>query len=188
MRLHGFTGLSAILATPAIAAQEAANPFAGQIYQAAAAVIVFLVVLVVLKKYAWSRILQGLQDREAKIQNDLENAEKSAKQAQATLDEYKQRMSGAENEVRQLLDKARTDAHAISARLKEQAQADIDQMRSRAEANITTAKEQALGEIYAQVATLSTEVAGRILQRQIDAPAQQQLVDEILEQLRTTKS
>ena len=57
-------------------------------------------------------------------------------------------------------------------------------MRQRAEGDITAAKVQALSEIYEEVATISTSVAGRILQRQINPEDQQRLVEESLKQLK----
>ena len=73
------------LASPAFAA-GGSNPFAGTIYQAIAAAIVFLALFFVLKTKAWGPILKGLQDRETKISNDLAEAERSAKMAQDTLE------------------------------------------------------------------------------------------------------
>ena len=171
-----------------ILAAEDVTPFAGTIYQAVAAAVVFIVVLIVLKKTAWGKILQGLQDRETRIKNDLEGAERSAKEAQKTLNEYQQQLAAANDEVRQVIDQGRADAQKIAAQIKQQAQDEIGQMRNRAESEIAAAKEQALNEIYAETATLATEVAGRILKRQISVEDQQQLVQDALAELTRTSN
>ncbi len=177
-----------VLCLSVLAAEGAANPFAGTIYQAVAAAVVFIVVLVVLKKAAWSKILLGLQDRENRIREDLETADRSAKQAQQTLSEYEQKLAAANDEVRQIIDQGRSDAAKLATQIKDDAQTQITQMRRRAETEIDAAKQQAVDEIYAQTAMLATEVAGRILKRQIDPQDQQQLVQETISELSQSRN
>ncbi len=159
------------------------NPFAGTIYQAIAAAIVFIVVLVVLKKMAWGPILTGLQDRENKIKGDLESAEKAANDAQSTLKDYEAKLAAAQEEARQIIEESRVDAQRVAAQLKDQTQSEITQMKDKATREITAAKEQALTELYTQAATMSTQIAGRILKRELNAADQQAIVDESLAQL-----
>ena len=171
------------VASRTMAAEAGANPFAGTYYQAVATAIVFVVVLVVLKKYAWGNILQGLQDREDKIRRDLQDAQSAAKDADATLKQYQARLLEAQGEAQQIIDRSRRDAEQIAQQIKDDAQQQMTRMRQRATADVRAAKEQALNEIYDEVAELSTTVAGRILRRQISAADQQQLISESLDQL-----
>ena len=157
--------------------------FAGTLAQSIAAVVVFMILLALLWKAAWGPILRGLQDRESKIKADLEQAETAARQANATLEQYKARLAEAQAEARRIIDEGRAAADRIAQQIKAQAQADIEQMRKRAENDIRTARQQAISDIYAQTAALATQVAGRILQRQIDPADQQRLVQESLEEL-----
>ncbi len=167
----------------ALTLASGADPFVGTLYQAGAAAFVFLALLWILKSKAWGPILKGLQERENKIRDDLESAERSAKQAEQTLGEYRQQLTDANAEVKQIIDKGRADAQQLASQLKEQTQDEITRLRQRAEAEIASAKAQALGELYAEAATLATDVAGRILKRQIAETDQQQLVDEALAEL-----
>jgi len=177
---------TAVVASDASA--EPSTPFAGTIYQSIAAIIVFVVLLVVLKKMAWGPILKGLQDREAKIRGDLEAAEHSAAKAKQTQSEYEQQLSDAHEQVRKLIDQGKVEAQRIADQLKQAAQDDIVQMGERAESDIRSAKEQALTDIYTQTATLATDVAGRILKRQINSGDQQQLVDEAVNELNRSQN
>lgn len=167
---------------PALAA-GGTNPFEGRIYQAIAAAIVFIVVLLTLKKAAWPKILQGLQDRENKIRQDLEQAEKAAQQSQETLKQYQAQLAEARAEARQIIEQSRVDALKVGQQIKDEAQREMIQIRQRAETEIRTAKEQAITEIYAEAATLSTQIAGRILQREISPDDHAQLVQDTLGQL-----
>ncbi len=167
-------------AMPILAAGGGSNPFAGRIYQAAAAAIVFIALFMLLKSKAWGPILKGLQDRENKIKNDLEEAERQNKQAAETLKEYQSQLADAQNQARKVIEQARTDASRLAQQEKDQAIAEINSMRQRAEADIRAAKEQAVSEIYTQVATVSTQVAGKILQREVNADDNQQLIEQAL--------
>ncbi|MAG16835.1 MAG: ATP synthase F0 subunit B [Phycisphaerae bacterium] len=180
------TGAAALALMPAVAlaADDGNNLFAGTLLQSLAAIIAFVILLVVLRKFAWGPILSGLQDREAKIKGDLEEAEKAANEANATLTEYKAKLADAQEQARAMIDQSRADAQRVAAEIKDDTQNEINQMKERAQQDIGAAKEQALGEIYQQTAALATDVAGRILQRQIDETDQQRLVDESLGQLK----
>ncbi len=187
MRYLMACGILALAASPALAEDAAANPFAGTIYQSAAAVIVFLLLLLVLKKLAWGPILKGLQDRENRIKADLERAERSAKEAVAKLAEYEAQLAKARTEVVAIIDKGRQDAEAIAHRMADETQEGIVAARKRAEAEIQHAKEQALADVYTQIARLSTQVAGRIVKREIKPEDQHDLVREAVNKLQTAK-
>ena len=174
--------VSLFLTTPLFAAGPA-NPFVGTIYQAIAAGVVFVVVFMILKKAAWGPILRGLQDREQKIKTDLENAERSAKEATQTLEKYQRQLADAQADAAKLIDQTRAEAAKLSAELKENAHQEITQLKDRAQNDIKTAKEQALNEIYHQASGLVIQVAGRVLQREINADDQEQLVQQSLAEL-----
>lgn len=163
-------------------AEAGSSPFAGTVYQSVAAILVFVILAVALKKYAWGPILKGLQDREAKIKHDLERAEQAARQAENTLQEYQTRLSFAHDEAKKIIEKSRHDAQTIANNLKEQTQKDLDQLRQRCQADIQAAKEQAVRDIYTYTADLATAVAQRILQRQINEDDLQRLIDDSLTQ------
>ena len=174
---------AATFAEDAHGAEEPPSVFAGTIAQSIAAVIVFLVLLGVLYKKAWGPILTGLQDRENKIKSDLESAEKQAVEAAQTLDAYRTQLKEAQAEAAGLIEQARKDAEQVAAKLRSDTEADIKSIKDRATSDIASAKEQAVKDIYAQAAQLSTTIAGRILQREINADDQQQLVQASLNEL-----
>lgn len=169
-------------------AKGGSTPFAGEIYQAIAAAIVFFLLIVILKKMAWGPILQGLVDREKKIKDDLQQAETAARQATATLEQYRKQLAESHAEARRIIEQGRADAEKLAASLHQQAEADINAMRVRAQAEITNAREQAVAELYSQAATLATSVAGKILQRELNPADQQRLVEESLATLQKSSN
>lgn len=151
-------------------------------------IVLFVILLVVLSKFAWPHILKGLQDREQKIRSDLEQAAKAARDATATMAEYEAKLADARQDARALIEEAKVGAERFATQLKATAQADVEQIRKRAEHEITAAKEQALVELYTETAALATQVAGRIIQRELRPEDQEQLINEAVRQFRETQN
>jgi F-type H+-transporting ATPase subunit b len=149
--------------------------------------LLFGALLFVLGKFVWPHILKSLQDREQKIRSDLEEAEQANKQAQETLAQYKQQLSEAQKESQRIIEQSRQESQELAKQWKQQTQQELQQMRQRAEQEIQAAKEQAVSELYEQSATLATDVAGRILQREISASDQQQLIEQSLRELEQSR-
>jgi F-type H+-transporting ATPase subunit b len=146
-------------------------------------VIVFLLLLGLLYRFAWGPILTGLQDRENRIKSDLEETEAAARAANATLAEYKRKLSEASAEAQRLVEQARLEAQKLGAQLRQEADREIQQQRQRALREIETAKQQAVSDLYRQSATLATRIAGRILQRELNAADHEALVRTALAEL-----
>jgi len=149
--------------------------------------VLFIMFFIALSVFVWPKILKALQDREGKIKGDLDSAEKSAKEAADTLKEYQERLAAAQEEARQIIEQGKADAEKIAAQLKEQAQTDLTQMKQRAESEIDAAKQMALSELYAETATLATQIAGRIIERELSAKDQRKLIDDALAQYKNTR-
>lgn len=172
---------------PLLAADAEPNLFAGSILQALAAIIAFLVVLFILKKFAWGPVLDGLQAREHKIRTDLENAEKANAEAKANLAGYEAKLKEANAEAAALVAQSRTTAQQVADGLKADAERQIAQMKERAQKDIAAATEAAKADIYAQAADLSTLIAGRILQRELGTQDHQALVTQTVQELEQTR-
>ena len=145
--------------------------------------ILFVLVILVLGKYVWPPILRGLQAREGKIRQDLEQAEKAAADAAATLDQYNAQLAEAQREANRIVEQSHGDARDLAVRLKEQTQRQITSLKQRAEVDINVAKRQCIAEIHEQTAVLATQVAGQILQREIKAAEHDVLVQQVLAQM-----
>jgi F-type H+-transporting ATPase subunit b len=186
MKKYLLPALFALATGPvAMAAEEGeASVFAGTVAQSIAAVIVFLLLFAFLYRKAWGPILTGLQEREAKIKGDLEQAEAASKKAAATLADYQKQLATAREESARIMENGRREAEKTAVRLQSETQNEIDAMKKRAAAEINYAKEQALADIFAQAATLGSDIAGKILRREINPADQQRLVQESLATLK----
>lgn len=184
------TGLALMTPTTVLAAEKAggveADPMKLYTLEMIWAVVLFLIFASILGFVVWPKVLGALQAREQKLEGDLVGAETARKEAEAALTEYKTKIAEAQKEAQAVVEEARKSAELAAAKIKADTESEIAKMKERAEAEIAAAKDQALGEVYAQTAELSTQIAGRILKREINASDQQQLVSESLAEL--TKS
>ncbi len=146
-------------------------------------IVLFLALFAVLAKFVWPPILKGLQAREDKIKSDLEQAEQAAADATAKMEQYQAKLTEAQKEAQQVIEQSRQDAQRVAAQLKDQARGEITQLKDRAASEINIAKQQAITELYGQAAVLATQVAGKILQREIRPEDHQSLIDQSLQQM-----
>jgi F-type H+-transporting ATPase subunit b len=147
--------------------------------------IVFLLLFGILAKFVWPPILRGLQQRDAKIRGDLDQAERANREAQATLAQYKTQLAEAQREAQKIIDESKTAAQRVSQQIKQQAETELAQMRTRAQADIAAAREQAIAEVYEQTAALATQVAAQVLKREVRPEDHEQLIQQSLKGLET---
>lgn len=183
MMLEQLTVDFTVLTLAAEASEGGPNLFAGSIWQSLTAIFAFLIVLVILAKFAWGPMLTALASREQQIRDDLANAEKAREEADAALSELNTKLAEAHKEAQRIVDESRSNANAVAAELKAKSEAEINSMKERAESDIESAKQQALSEIYAETANLATSIASKILKREINPNDHSQLVNESLEAL-----
>lgn len=150
--------------------------------------VIFILLVVVLGKYAWGPIVSGLKAREDKIRKDIRDAEEARARSEATLKQYQAQLATAEQQVRDLIAKAMADAQQIATTIRMHAQQEAEEVKERATKEIEGAKNQALVEIYEQTAHLATSVAEKILRRSLSADDQQDLVRSSLEQIKNVSA
>ena len=148
-------------------------------------VIIFVVLLAILYPTAWKNVLAGLKGREDRIRHDLASAEAARRKADETQKELTAQLAAAEAKVRDIIAKGVADAEKIATSIRSQATADAEAQRERAVKEIESAKHAAIAEVYTQTAELATSIAGKILQRNLNADDQRDLVNRSLEQMQT---
>lgn len=151
-------------------------------------IAVFGIVFVILAAKVWPTIVKALNEREAKIRSEIEAAETARQQAKAALDQYERALSDARAEAQRELEKAKANQAQQLAEMKAKNDAMIAAERDKAMREIDAAKKLAIQEIYAQGAQLSTAVAGKILQRELNPSDYQRLVDEAVHNLGASKN
>ncbi|MEN6451124.1 MAG: F0F1 ATP synthase subunit B [Thermoguttaceae bacterium] len=156
------------------------NPLSWQYIQGDLAIwtaVVFFCVLVVLGKFAWKPIAQGLADREQGIADQIAQAEAANQQAKDLLAEHEQKLAAAGDEVRGILDQGRRDAEQLGRELLEKAKAEAKAEHERAKQQIEAATATAVKEVADRSAQLAVELAGKIVHAKLNARDHAQLIE-----------
>jgi F-type H+-transporting ATPase subunit b len=145
--------------------------------------ISFVVLLVLLYKFAWPGLKKSLDVRAERIRDDLTAADTAKEQADHVLEEYRTQLADARNESARIIEEARQQADALRRDQEQRLQTALAGMRERAAADVDAAKQQAIADLRREVATLAIGAAEVIVQRNLDRPTQEQLVENYIAQV-----
>ena len=145
--------------------------------------ITFLVLLVVLSKFAWGPIVKMLNDREKTISEAIESARKERAEAEKLLASQKELLAKANREAAELAKKNLLEVEAFRQELTAKAKKEAEELVASARRQITEEKVKAIAEVKSYVADLAIEAAGRLVKASLDEKTQRQLVKDYIDQL-----
>ncbi|MGH3237257.1 MAG: F0F1 ATP synthase subunit B, partial [Streptosporangiaceae bacterium] len=146
--------------------------------------IVFLIVFGALAKVLMPRIQQTLAERTELIEGGLARSEEAQTEAKQLLGQYRQQLAEARHEAARLREEAREQGAQIIAEMREQARVEARRVTEAAQAQIEAERQQALTSLRAEVGTLATELASRIVGESLaDQARQSRMVDRFLSEL-----
>ena len=150
--------------------------------------ITFLVLLVVLGKFAWGPIVKMLAEREATIRDAIESAKKERAEAERLLSEQKQALAQAQREAAELARRNQQEVESLRQELTARARKEADELVATARQQIAEEISKARAELKAQGADLAIDAAGRLVKANLDDKAQRVLVEEYIAQLPATRA
>jgi F-type H+-transporting ATPase subunit b len=143
--------------------------------------ITFLIVLILLRKFAWKPILKMIKDREDSIDSALKSAENAKLEMQSLKSDNEKILAQARNERDTMMKEARDMKDAIVGEAKGKAKEEADKILSAAREAIQNEKMAAITELKNQVALLSVDIAEKILKRELsDENKQKDLIGDLL--------
>ena len=143
--------------------------------------IVFLLLLIVLKKYAWKPILAAVDERNKSIEDALKAADKAKKEMLALNTDNERILTEAKKERDALLKEGREIKDNIIAEAKDKAKIESDKILITAKEQINNEKMKAITELKNQVAEISIDIAEKILKSELsDKNKQKELIAEAL--------
>jgi len=145
--------------------------------------ITFLLLLVVLGRFAWGPIIRMLDERERTIRDAVEQARKERSEAERMLAEQTAALAAAQREAAALAQKSRQDVEVLRAELTERARKEADELVAASRRQILEEKAKAIAELRGQVADLAIAAAERLIQSSLDEKAQRALVEDYLAKL-----
>jgi F-type H+-transporting ATPase subunit b len=148
-------------------------------------IIAFLVVLFILKKYAWKPILKGLNDREVNIANSIATAERVKLEMAQLKSENEELLVAAREERGIMLKEAKEIKDRMINDAKDEAKIQAAKIITEAQASINNQKMAALTDIKNQVGKMVIEVSEKILRRELaDKSAQESYIKELAEEIK----
>lgn len=162
---------------------EAPNPVLPELNELIWIGIAFLVLLVVGMKFAYPAVASAMEARTEKIRTDLEAAERTRLEAEAEAERYRASLGDAQAESARILDEARTAAESVRAERIAAADAEAADIKAKAVADAETIKAQALADLRSEVVALAVGAAEQVVQRNLDAAAQADLIENYINQV-----
>lgn len=145
--------------------------------------LVFILLLALLWRFAWPTILKSVEEREQRIQKQLDEAERARVAAVQLLEEHRRLVATARTEAQELVAKAKALAQKEREGLLAKAREEQDQLIERARRDIESEKDKAILALRKEAVDLSIAAASRLIEKNLDTAANKQLVLEYLKSI-----
>jgi F-type H+-transporting ATPase subunit b len=140
--------------------------------------ISFFILLILLKKVAFPPILKGMKQREETIKQQLEEAQKTKKEAENLLEDYKRQLAEARSEAQKIVNEGKSLGENMRKEIVQKAQAESNQIVKRAQEEIELQKQKAILELQEKIADLSIMAATKIINKSLNTEDNRRLVEE----------
>jgi F-type H+-transporting ATPase subunit b len=142
--------------------------------------ITFVLLFILLMKFAWKPILAKVEEREKKIKGDVDGAEKARLDAEATLRKHEAKLAEAAQEARNTIEAARVRAEQAAAGIAAVAKTEAEAILTRARAQIEADKQKAVQDIKTAVVELSMAVTREVVKRTAGQEDHQRIADDLI--------
>ncbi|MCO6018387.1 ATP synthase F0 subunit B [Carnobacterium divergens] len=149
--------------------------------------LAFLLLLLVLKKFAWKPLMGIMEERERQISKNIDSAENSRIEANRLAVEGKEKMDETRNEALTILNNARENGERIKRDMLEKAKEDAERIKAEAQLDIEMEKQKAIESVKSDVSQLSMEIAAKLIGKELTGEGHAALIDEYIEGLADDK-
>jgi len=146
-------------------------------------ILTFLVLLVLLAKFAWRPLLAALDSRQESIRKALDDARKAKQELEGIHAESAKLLAQARSEAAEILSRSRSDADRFREEMKDKARAEAANLVRNAERQIELETSRAMQQIRSEAVELSVTIASKLLQRNVSKADNERLIEDTLKQL-----
>ncbi|CAM1659032.1 ATP synthase subunit b [Streptococcus oralis] len=143
----------------------------------------FLLLIFLVKKYAWGNIISVLDERAEKISSDIDGAEEARKKAEELASKREAELAGSRTEAKTIIENAKETAEKSKADILADAKVEAGRLKEKANQEIAQNKAEALQSVKGEVADLTISLAGKIISKNLDSHAHKELIDQYIDQL-----
>jgi F-type H+-transporting ATPase subunit b len=145
--------------------------------------ITFVLLVLLLGRYAWKPLLALLDERETQVRESLEAARTARAEADETLKKNQEFLAGARRETAALLEQGRRESEVLRAEILAQARKEAQDLVEQGKRQVQYEQKQAVEQLRRQVADLAIGAAERLIRRELDDAGHRQLVADYLKAL-----
>jgi F-type H+-transporting ATPase subunit b len=163
--------------------QEAPSPILPATNELIWGGISFVVLLVLLSKFAFPALKKGMDDRTERIRKDLDEAEGAKTEADRIREDYSRQLADAKAEAGRIIEEARQAADAVRRDLTARAEQEAQELRQRNAEQLEAERTRIMSELRGQVSTLAIELAEKVVEANLDRDANNRLIESYISQV-----
>ena len=163
-----------------LAIAEVGNPMLGNIIVVSGS---FLILMFLLKHFAWGPISDILKKREDKIANDLDSAEKSRINSAKMEQEREQQLLASRSDAADIIKNAKESGELSRQNILKETQEEVARLKSKAQTDIMLERDTALNSVKDDVADLSLQIAAKILNKELSPSMHESLINQYIDGL-----
>lgn len=163
-----------------LAIAEVGNPMLGNIIVVSGS---FLILMFLLKHFAWGPISDILKKREDKIANDLDSAEQSRINSAKMEQEREQQLLASRSDAADIIKNAKESGELSRQNILKETQEEVARLKSKAQTDIMLERDTALNSVKDDVADLSLQIAAKILNKELSPEMHESLINQYIEGL-----
>jgi len=142
---------------------------------------IMIILLALLKKFAWGPLMGIMKQREDYITNEIEAAEKSREESNKLLEEQKELLKEARLEAQNMIENSKKHGDNQRQEIIATAREEAERLKELARIEIEQQKEQAVAALREQVATLSVLIASKVIEKELNEEDQQKLINDYIQ-------
>ena len=143
----------------------------------------FLLLIVLIKKFAWDNITRTFEQRAKKISDDIDGAESARQKAEDLAQKRETELAGSRQEATTIIENAKETAEKNKAGILADAADEAGRLKEKANQEIAQTKAEAMNSIKGDVADLTVNLASKILGQKLDQEAHKELIDRYIDKL-----
>ncbi|WP_428910101.1 F0F1 ATP synthase subunit B [Niallia sp. Krafla_26] len=145
--------------------------------------VMFIILLAVIKKFAWGPLMGMMKQREEFVASEIENAEKSRKEAADYLEQQRALLKEARSEAQGLIENAKKQAEVQREEIIVSARSEANRLKESAKLEIEQQKEQAVAAIKEQVTSLSVLIASKVIEKELSEKDQEKFINDYIQEV-----
>ncbi|WP_458121088.1 F0F1 ATP synthase subunit B [Paenibacillus sp. Z6-24] len=142
--------------------------------------IAFLILYWLLNRYAFGPLFSVMEKRRELIKQQMDEAAQTRQQATQYVEEQKEALQQARKDAQDIIEQARQTSNSQTEQLLNQAKEESMRLKDEAARDIENEKNKAVAALRSEIGAVSVQIASKVLQKEVDANAQEQLVDNYL--------